>query len=286
MIGATVSIVTAMYKLVDQTPGVSLGAGFYCHVAAVMAALSALGAAFKSAPPASAPTFNQGLCLLAAVSFLGVPAALLLARHGVSVWDIDDGLIKLGFVVWALLPTAVAVYAVLTRRAVGVAVSAGVALGLAGMVLFDLARDDSGAKNLLAGFEVRYPGLYNLVVVAALVLTVVLLLTGGATTASMPAAFSAVPAMPSAAPGQVPGAGWAPDPYGRHGQRYWDGHQWTAYVDDGGVSGTDPIAPPTTPAVPAPPAPAAPAAKVCPNGHVNPATGAFCTQCGLPLGPH
>jgi hypothetical protein len=43
------------------------------------------------------------------------------------------------------------------------------------------------------------------------------------------------------------GAGWAPDPSGRHQLRYWDGATWTDHVSDGGVAGTDPVgAPPAS----------------------------------------
>lgn len=43
-------------------------------------------------------------------------------------------------------------------------------------------------------------------------------------------------------------AGWNPDPYGRHEQRYFDGAQWTEHVSDAGVQGTDDpqAAPPST----------------------------------------
>ena len=36
------------------------------------------------------------------------------------------------------------------------------------------------------------------------------------------------------------GAGWQPDPHGRHEYRYWDGTAWTDQVSDGGVVSTDP----------------------------------------------
>lgn len=36
------------------------------------------------------------------------------------------------------------------------------------------------------------------------------------------------------------GAGWQPDPQGRHEYRYWDGSAWTDQVSDGGVVSTDP----------------------------------------------
>lgn len=34
---------------------------------------------------------------------------------------------------------------------------------------------------------------------------------------------------------------WAPDPYGRHQIRYWDGTRWTESVQDNGVAMTDPV---------------------------------------------
>ena len=40
---------------------------------------------------------------------------------------------------------------------------------------------------------------------------------------------------------------WAPDPYGRHELRWWDGRAWTEHVSDAGVQGVDPIAPPPPP---------------------------------------
>jgi hypothetical protein len=43
------------------------------------------------------------------------------------------------------------------------------------------------------------------------------------------------------------GAGWSPDPSGRHQLRYWDGATWTDHVSDGGVAGTDPIGAPPAP---------------------------------------
>lgn len=36
-------------------------------------------------------------------------------------------------------------------------------------------------------------------------------------------------------------AQWAPDPYGRHQHRWWDGERWTAYVGDNGMTTTDPF---------------------------------------------
>lgn len=44
-----------------------------------------------------------------------------------------------------------------------------------------------------------------------------------------------------ARPGQPPDFGWYPDPFGRHGQRYFDGKRWGAEVVDGGVLSRDPV---------------------------------------------
>lgn len=38
-----------------------------------------------------------------------------------------------------------------------------------------------------------------------------------------------------------PPANWYPDPTGRHGQRYWDGAQWTEHVFTDGVQRVDPL---------------------------------------------
>lgn len=38
------------------------------------------------------------------------------------------------------------------------------------------------------------------------------------------------------------GAGWHPDPSGRHQLRYWDGATWTDQVSDNGQQSTDPVA--------------------------------------------
>lgn len=50
-----------------------------------------------------------------------------------------------------------------------------------------------------------------------------------------------------------PGAGWHPDPTGKHQVRYHDGQQWTAHVSTDGRQTSDPM-PGTTGPVPAPPA--------------------------------
>ena len=54
----------------------------------------------------------------------------------------------------------------------------------------------------------------------------------------------ATPVPPVAAPTtpQVAALGrWAPDPYGRHQVRYWNGTRWTDNVSDNGVTALDPV---------------------------------------------
>jgi hypothetical protein len=41
------------------------------------------------------------------------------------------------------------------------------------------------------------------------------------------------------APALPPGAGWFPDPFGRHQHRYWDGTRWSEHAADQGVVCTD-----------------------------------------------
>lgn len=40
---------------------------------------------------------------------------------------------------------------------------------------------------------------------------------------------------------QAQGAGWHPDPSGRHQLRYWDGQAWTDAVSDNGQQSNDPL---------------------------------------------
>ncbi|MGH2740148.1 MAG: DUF2510 domain-containing protein [Actinomycetota bacterium] len=40
--------------------------------------------------------------------------------------------------------------------------------------------------------------------------------------------------------GRSTGAGWYPDPTGRHDRRWWDGAKWTADITDRDVQGADP----------------------------------------------
>jgi hypothetical protein len=87
------------------------------------------------------------------------------------------------------------------------------------------------------------------------------------------------------------GAGWRPDPQGRHEHRYWDGNGWTDQVADGGNVSTDPMAPSGTDTVAVPiPAPVAPPGAPVggpaapPPGGPTPPPGAPLPQPGAPIG--
>lgn len=56
----------------------------------------------------------------------------------------------------------------------------------------------------------------------------------------VPPVGSAPPPNPLPPPPPVP-AQWAPDPSGRHEQRWWDGKGWSEHVADGAVRGMDPL---------------------------------------------
>jgi hypothetical protein len=60
------------------------------------------------------------------------------------------------------------------------------------------------------------------------VLTLLLFMTAKAHTRR-----PAVPPLPPVGPQ------WAPDPFGRHEFRFWNGTRWTTQVSDGGVVGSD-----------------------------------------------
>lgn len=54
------------------------------------------------------------------------------------------------------------------------------------------------------------------------------------TSVAVPQAAGAPPAPPANS-----GAGWHPDPHGKHELRYHDGNEWTSHVSNAGVQATD-----------------------------------------------
>jgi Protein of unknown function (DUF2510)/Protein of unknown function (DUF2516) len=51
----------------------------------------------------------------------------------------------------------------------------------------------------------------------------------------------AAPSYPAAGVPAAPQAGWYPDPYARHEQRWFDGFRWTEHVSDAGAPSADPV---------------------------------------------
>ena len=217
-------------------PGVSKGAGYW---ALSLAVTTAIGTAVTllTSRAAGEPRCDQPTSLIAAVAFLGVPAAILLPADGFNpLADIDDGLIKFGLVVWALLAPGLALAQVASRRQSGVAFGAGVAFAHLGYTVMVL-QSDSGSS---AAVGLGHTAIYHWTMVAALALSAVALVRS----------FAAAPA--ATAPATSSAGQWAPDPYGRHQYRWWDGAQWTGNVSDHGVVGVDQpqVAQATPPLVP------------------------------------
>lgn len=236
MAGSTTYELIVVYKSFDF-PGVSMGVGFW---ALVMAVVASLGAAIPllAARGTAEPKCEQVMSMLAAVAFVGIPLAILLPANGFSpLSDIDDGAIKFGIVVWALLAPLLAVALTMSRRQSGVGFGVGVALGHLGFTMMVL-QTDPGAR--LSGFPVGHTALYHWTALAALGLAIAAL----AKSLMAPAPVTAYGAAQSAAEGQ-----WAADPYGRHQYRLWDGTRWTANVSDHGVVGVDEpaVSPPVVP---------------------------------------
>ena len=200
-----------------DAPGVSKGIGFWALALAVTTAFGTI-VPLLTARVAADPKCEQVTSMLGAVAFAGVPLAVLLPADGFSpLSDIDDGLLKFGLVVWALVAPLAAAALALSRRPAGLAFAGGVALGHLGYTVMVL-QSDAGAAVLGVG----HTALYHWTTVTALVLT---------TTAF---AGSLKAASGGAAEGR-----WAADPYGRHQYRLWDGTRWTANVSDHGVVGYD-----------------------------------------------
>jgi hypothetical protein len=95
----------------------------------------------------------------------------------------------------------------------------------------------AGAVGYLIGRSKGRPG-------AGLVLGLLLGIIGWVVIALLPAAPGYGTSGWGGAAPENDAAGWKRDPFGRHGLRYWSGHQWTEHVANEGIQGTDP---PTAP---------------------------------------
>lgn len=234
-----------VHKLIGDS-GPSKGIGFWAMAAAAGAAVSAALAVIGGAKAGEAKC-PQGLSLAGAAMFVGAPLAILLPADGFNpLSDIDDGLIKFGLVVWALLAPLLAIAATLSRSVSGVAFGAGVALAHLGSGVAMMQSDD-GSSGFTGSFGTGHDALFQWTALGALVLTVAALIGALGGQAAGSAASAA-----SSGPGQ-----WAADPYGRHQYRWYDGAQWTAQVSDHGVVSQDPPvqSPPTPPTSPEPSTP-------------------------------
>ena len=316
MLGMTVLLLAIVFRLVDafgEFSDISLGVGFFAHAAAVVLSLiagfSALGGRRGGA------AVNPAVATFAAISFVGVPFAILLPENGFSVFDIGDGLIETAMFVFALASPLLGVIGALSRSRTGLAVAAGVAIGHLGVVMSMAVQNQNEGDPLLSGFSVSHEGLYNFSLVASVILCAIGVLgtaaaTGGATAGVAGAASQ-----------------WAADPFGRHELRFYNGSEWTSAVSNRGVVAMDaPVASaPSAPAVPAEPAspfasasasaspfaapdgdvPPPPASglfepppvspslgelasppsstRLCPSGHPNLGSSVFCTSCGARL---
>lgn len=241
-----------VHKLIGDS-GPSKGIGFWAMAAAAgMAASGALGVIGGANDGAA--KCNEHLSLIGAAMFVGAPLAILLPADGFNpLSDIDDGLIKFGLVLWALLAPLLAIAATLSRSVSGVAFGAGVALAHLGSGVAMMQSDD-GSSGFTGSFGTGHDALFQWTALGALLLTIAALIgaLGGQATDSG--------ASTAAAAAGVGGAGqWAADPYGRHQYRWHDGVQWTSQVSDHRVVSQDPpVQSPPTPPPPASPAPPPP----------------------------
>jgi hypothetical protein len=256
--GITVFELVLFHKIGDDSSA-SKGVGYFCLLAAAASSVGAVISSFANRAPEEAKC-HQAWCLAGAAAAVGVSLALLLPKNGYSVFDIEDGLVKVGMLTWGLLPPAIGVLGTLTRKRSGVALGLGVGLGQAGLMVAMLGGlGDNGGDA--AGLGMNYTTLFHLSVAASIVCTgAALAITRGLAAApanawypvgahapGVPAAQPAQAYAPQQARPQVTGQ-WAADPYGRHQYRLWDGVRWTANVSDNGVIGHDEpvITPPTT----------------------------------------
>jgi hypothetical protein len=241
--GITAYELIIVHKLIGDS-GPSKGIGFWAMAAAAGAAVSA-GLSVIAGAKTGEGKCQQGLSLAGAAMFVGVPLAILLPADGFNpLRDIDDGLIKFGLVLWALLPPLLAVAATLSRSTSGVAFAAGVALAHLGSAVAMMQSDD-GSSGFTGSFGTGHDALFQWTALGALVFTAAALAgpLSGRTAAATEAATVA-----SSAAGGGPGQ-WAADPYGRHQYRWYDGAEWTAQVSDHGVVSQDPpVQSPPTPA--------------------------------------
>lgn len=259
MFGVTQFLVVFSYRIVSEAGdfggGINYGIGFYCHaVASVLALVGVLmGLGLPRSESDETRPLNPALCAIGGIAFIGAGAAILLPENGVSILDIEDGLLKASAIAWAVVSPAAGLFAAVSKVRARVGFAAGVALGHLGMVLGMAMQNANEGSGIGAGFNVSNEGLYNVsVIVSALLVGVALLMNaqegGSVMTGAVGGVGSAGAARVGASGATASPPQWATDPFGRHQLRYFDGRQWTASVSDNGAVSTDP--PVATPAPP------------------------------------
>lgn len=179
---------------------------------------------------------GQGpLALLGGLCFVGVPLALLLPEDGFSpMSELPTSSLQGGLLAWAVVAPLIGFSMVTTRAAAGVMGGIGIAIAHGGFSLMML-QADSGSG--LSDVSTVHSDLYHWTTWASLALLVAALAQTGKAPA---AAGQATTGYTVTVQGQ-----WAPDPYGRHQYRWYDGSRWTAQVSDSGlVSHDEPVSSP------------------------------------------
>ena len=308
MLGFTVLLLAIVFRLVDSFGDfgdIGYGVGFFAHAGAVV--LSVLGGLSALGGRRGGAAVNPAVATFAAISFAGVPLAILLPEDGFSVFDIGDGVLEGAMFVFALASPLLAVIGALSRSRTGMAVASGVSIGHLGVVVGMAVQKQNQGDQLLSGFSVSHEGLYSFSVVASVILCAVGVLGTAAASGGV------------AAGGSAAGSQWAADPFGRHELRFYNGMEWTSAVSDAGVVGMDapvaqapevpprpaapvtPVSPFAAPGSVAPPpapglfespssavaagepSPPPSSTRLCPNGHPNLGSSMFCTSCGARL---
>ena len=174
MLGFTVLLLAIVFRLVDSFGDfgdIGYGVGFFAHAGAVV--LSVLGGLSALGGRRGGAAVNPAVATFAAISFAGVPLAILLPEDGFSVFDIGDGVLEGAMFVFALASPLLAVIGALSRSRTGMAVASGVSIGHLGVVVGMAVQKQNQGDQLLSGFSVSHEGLYNFSVVASVILCAV-----------------------------------------------------------------------------------------------------------------
>jgi len=245
---------------------ISKGIGFWALTLAVVLAVAA--ALSLMTANSGEPMCNQLLAVVGGIAGIGISLAILLPVDGVSILDIDDGMIQFGVIVWAVLAPLLALMMAASGRRAGVAFAMGVGLGHLGFTVAVLQDIGSADDSFALALSTSHTAIYHWAALLSVAFTAAALtqvqqpsspVSAFTVGTAMPGYVPVSPGQPGYAPTytvqaayqqqvapqpvapQQPSSQWAPDPYSRHQFRLWDGHTWTEHVADQGVVGHDPI---------------------------------------------